>query len=95
MEGRDGSPHGKPTDLVLRPWTTLASLGLRAYPKTPARRQQMIAHAKASKPWELATFFSNRTSSLRYRVSQEWQASTTQRRARLRGARRGAGGAPR
>lgn len=28
MEGRDGSPHGKPTDLVLRPWTTLASLGL-------------------------------------------------------------------
>lgn len=33
----------------------------------------------------MAAFFSKRTRSLRNRLSQEWQASTTHRRARARG----------
>ncbi len=67
---------------------------LRAYPARPRADRAVRAFLKAIRPlasWSRArwfsSFFDQRTRRARLRLSQEWQASTTQRRARQLGVR--------
>ncbi len=69
-------------------------MGLRAYPGWTRASRAACAFLKAIRPlasWSRArwfpSFFDQRISSARLRLSQEWQASTTQRRARQPGVR--------